>query len=220
MKKSIIMVSLCVVCILFVSCNKTKDCQHKFDDNIPAVSDDTYNSCMSVVKQYTHAICEHNYLEYPYPYENEIGKKQIKVVGYVTDVGHIPGMSYRGNPKVVLNSFYLADDTINSISPTRDDQWYQKYKTLQIRVGLIDKTRYSKSKGISDTVWDNVDVMPNTEQGEAFISKCRPIFYDFKQHINKKCYLTGTLGIFELDGPFQTMVPVIFIMDTTDYYFE
>ena len=178
--------------MLFASCNKTKDCQHKFDDNIPAVTDDTYNSCMSVVKQYTHIFCDNNVVSYPYPYEKEMGKRIIKVRGYVTDVGRLPG-----GGEGVPHSIYLADDTIKDVNPNLHDKWYQFYKTLMVQI----------ARGAY-------------ESPQAFISRCQPICNDFKIHIHKMCYIEGTIDKWHMDGPEQTIIPVIVIKDTTNYYFE
>ena len=179
-----------IVIVIFNCCNKTKDCQHNFDKSIPAVADDTYNSCMSVVKQYTHIFCDNNVVSYPYPYENEMGKT-IKVKGYVTDVGHVPGGA--GN----FYSIYFADDTIKEINSNLDDKWYQFYKTLMIQI----------AKG-------------TYESPQAFIRRCQPICDDFKNHIHKMCYIEGTLDKWYMDGPETTIIPIIEIKDTTDYYFE
>ena len=58
------------------------------------------------------------------------------------------------------------------------------------------------------------------ESPQAFNRRCQPICNDFKNHIHKMCYIEGTLDKWYMDGPETTIIPIIEIKDTTDYYFE
>ena len=69
--------------------------QYDFADSIPPFSETGYNSCMSILKQYTMRVgCQ-----VPrYPFLEEAWNKRVKVSGYVTDAVYSVG-------------FYIADDT-------------------------------------------------------------------------------------------------------------
>lgn len=180
---------------LFIGCNKPVEnpskphqngCpQHDYGDTIPPFSEQEFNSCYSVLKQYT-------FIGKECPFYNDNGKK-VKICAYITDVGHI---AYQGDYTCLFN-FFIADDTLNTCPGNLDEQRFQAFKHIQVR--------------IKDTI----------QKPEDFNRYCYPIYQEFQNHLNKKCFITGELRIVKnLEYPCYEYYPMIYILHKTDYTFE